>query len=95
MRLMLAVLLAAAVVAITGIDGAITPAGAQNCAALWVERNGYYKRHGYCFRTARAIRYFGNAGCYITNQAAVPLSRGERNRIAQIRAVERTLGCTD
>ena len=95
MRLMLAVLVAAAVLTITGIDGAVTPASAQSCASLWGERNSYYKRHGYCFRTARAIRYFGNGGCYITSQAAVPLSRAERARIAQIRAIERTLGCTD
>ena len=93
MRLMFAVLLAATVVALTGLGGAVSPAQAQNCQALWVERNSYYKRNGYCFRTARAIGYFGNGGCYISNQGAVPLSRAERARIAQIVAMERAYGC--
>jgi hypothetical protein len=95
MRLMFAALIGAAVMALAGLDAAVTAANAQTCAALWVERNSYYKRHGYCFRTTRAIRYFGNAGCYIVNEGAVPLTRGERARIAQIRAIERSLGCTD
>ena len=85
----------AAAVAITTLAVTAVPASAQGCQALWVERNSYYKRAGYCFRTQRAINYFGNGGCYITNQAAVPLSRGERNRIAQIVALERRWGCTD
>jgi hypothetical protein len=93
MRLILAAL--AAAVAIVTVHATTTPAIAQSCEALWVERNSYYKRNGYCFRTARAINYFGNGGCYITNQAAVPLSPGERRRIAQIRAAERALGCTE
>jgi len=93
MRLMLAVLVAAAVLTITGIDGAVTPASAQSCASLWGERNSYYKRHGYCFRTARAIRYFGNGGCYIRDDDRVPFTPWERNRIAQIQQLERRYGC--
>ena len=93
MRLMFAVLLATAVTALAGLGGAVSPAQAQSCAQLWVERNAYYKRNGYCFRTARARSYFGNAGCYIYDQGAVPLSRGERARISQIVAMERAYGC--
>jgi hypothetical protein len=85
----------AAVIAFTSLALTAPPAQAQNCQALWVERNSYYKRAGYCFRTQRAIAWFGNGGCYITNQGSVPLSRGERNRIAQIVALERRYGCTD
>jgi hypothetical protein len=85
----------AATVALATVDAATAPAAAQTCQSLWVERNSYYKRNGYCFRTARAIRYFGNGGCYITSQGAVPLSRAERRRIAQIVQMERALGCTD
>jgi YARHG domain len=59
------------------------------------ERNSYYKEAGYCFHTARAIRRFGNAGCRFDDEAAVPLSRANRNRIAQIVREERRLGCSD
>ena len=65
------------------------------CFQLWVQRNTIYKANGYCFKTARAIRYFGNAGCRYDNEAAVPLSPYDRALIAQIRARERELGCRD
>jgi hypothetical protein len=70
-------------------------ANAQSCRALWIERNSYYKDAGYCFKTAPAIRYFGNAGCIYDNEAGVPLPRGVRARIADIKRVERALGCND
>jgi len=60
---------------------------------LWVERNSYYKDAGYCFKTARAISYFGNAGSLYDNENAVPLSRATRIRIAQIVRAERAYGC--
>ena len=60
------------------------PAAAQSCQQLWVERNSYYKRHGYCFKTQRAIAYFGNGGCIYHNEAAVgaALARGARAHCA-------------
>jgi hypothetical protein len=70
-------------------------ADAQSCRALWVERNQYYKDAGYCFKTAAAIRYFGNAGCIYDYEGDVPLSRGVRARIAEIKRLERRLGCND
>jgi len=85
----------AAAIAFASLAATASKASAQNCQALWVERNSYYKAAGYCFRTQRAIAYFGNGGCYITNDAALPLTRAQRNRIAQIRAIERRFGCTD
>ncbi len=72
---------------------AAAPALAQSCEALWIERNSIYKRAGYCFKTPRAISYFGNAGCRYDVEAALPLSRGQRARIAQIVRAERALGC--
>lgn len=66
---------------------------AQSCQSLWVERNSYYKNAGYCFKTARAIAYFGNRGCRYNNEGSVPLSRAARNRIAQIVRLEARLGC--
>ena len=60
------------------------------CNDLWVARNEIYARNGYCFRTRRAINYFGNAGCWTRNP---PLNRIERANIARIQAWERRLGC--
>jgi hypothetical protein len=63
------------------------------CQDLWVERNSIYKANGYCFKTARAISYFGNAGCLYDEESQIPMSRGERIRVQQIRALERQYGC--
>jgi hypothetical protein len=84
-------LLVAAVIA--GSLVAASQANAQSCQALWAERNSYYKDAGYCFKTARAIAQFGNAGCQYDNEAAVPLSRAVRARIAEITRIERAYGC--
>jgi hypothetical protein len=84
--------LAAAMLSL-GASLSATPAYAQTCQQLWVERNQYYKNHGYCFKTERAIQYFGNGGCHINDQNAVPLNQAERARIAQIVQEERAMGC--
>jgi YARHG domain len=76
----------------------ISPAFARSsdlCEALWLQRNAYYKDAGYCFKTPRAIRYFGNAGCMYDEESAVPLSRSLRNRITDISRAERQLACSD
>jgi hypothetical protein len=91
MRL-LTVIATMAVVAAT-LLAAAPPANAQSCQQLWVERNSYYKRAGYCFKTERAISYFGNGGCIYRNEDDVPLSGGERRRIAEIKRLERSYGC--
>jgi hypothetical protein len=82
-----------AAVLVTGAIACPPYAGAQSCQDLWVERNSYYKDAGYCFKTARAISYFGNAGCAYDSESSVPLSRGIRARIAEITRLERRLGC--
>ena len=71
------------------------PASAQGglCDRLWVMRNTIYKQNGYCFATARARQYFGNAGCQFADMGAVPLSAYDRARIAEIVAEERANGC--
>ena len=69
------------------------PAYAQSCQQLWVERNQYYKNHGYCFKTQLAIEYFGNGGCNINDENAVTLTPAERARIAQIVQQQRAMGC--
>lgn len=79
---------------IVAASAAATPALAQGiCQSLWVERNSIYKDAGYCFKTQRAIRYFGNAGCEYDVEAALPLSYSQRARIGQILAEERANGC--
>lgn len=74
-----------------GLAGA---AQAQDeCDGLWFERNQIYKEAGYCFRTAAAIRQFGNAGCIFVDQNDVPLSNRNRARVSEIIRVERALRC--
>lgn len=87
-RLLLAVLLTAAAVLI-----ATTDAHAQSCSELWYQRNSIFKAAGYCFKTARGIRTFGNAGCQYDDEAEVPLSQRQRQIVANLRAEERDRGC--
>ena len=77
----------------TALLGA-APARAQyQCDELWAERNAVYKEAGYCFRTTRAIRAFGNAGCRFDDLADVPLSARDRAKVAEIQRQERASGC--
>lgn len=71
------------------------PQGAQamGCEDLWFARNEIYKAQGYCFRTTRAIRTFGNSGCVYDNVEDVPLSAAQRREIAALQREERALGC--
>jgi hypothetical protein len=77
--------------------GALPVARAQSsalsCQELWVERNSYYKDAGYCFKTQRAISYFGNGGCQYDNEASLRLPRRIQGRIAEIVSLERRNGC--
>jgi hypothetical protein len=65
----------------------------SSCDDLWYERNATFKAAGYCFRSSRGIRTFGNAGCQFDDEADVPLSARQRERVAQIRGTEQRLGC--
>jgi hypothetical protein len=86
------------VVSIAGLLALAVPALAQDygsmpCEDLWYSRNAFYKEAGYCFKTARAIRAFGNAGCLYDEMGAVPLSQAARRDIADIQYWERRRGC--
>jgi hypothetical protein len=72
---------------------AASEAQAQSCGDLWYRRNSIFKEAGYCFKTGRAIRAFGNAGCQYDEEADVPLSPRQRRIVASIQAEERDLGC--
>ncbi len=93
MRAILLSTFLAVLTASTGI--AVSAANAQGdvCFRLWVARNTIYKANGYCFKTARAISYFGNAGCRFNYEGDVPMSRYDRQQIAQIQGQERNFGC--
>jgi hypothetical protein len=70
------------------------PALAQaSCSSLWYERNQIYKDAGYCFKTSRAIRAFGNSGCSFDDIDDVPLSARQRAIVRDIAAQERRMGC--
>ncbi len=66
-----------------------------SCASLWRERNQIYKDAGYCFKTSRAIRSFGNSGCAYDDINDVPLSAHQRSAVRDIAAQERRMGCND
>jgi hypothetical protein len=85
----------ALILSTSGLAFVATDASAQGdtCFRLWVQRNTIYKANGYCFRTERAISYFGNVGCRYDYEGDIPLSRAERARIARIQSEERALGC--
>ena len=69
------------------------PARAETCDDLWYARNEIYKAQGYCFRTARGISAFGNAGCQYDAVEDVPLSSSQRRTIADIAREERARRC--
>jgi hypothetical protein len=71
----------------------LVAADGPTCDFLYVMRNQIYAQHGYCFKTARAIREIGNTDCSIQNMAAVPLSRIERNNVATIQRAEVAKRC--
>jgi hypothetical protein len=91
MRLSPTAMLLCLIGAITVVSSGL--AVAQSCDQLWYERNSIYKQEGYCFKTQRAIAAFGNAGCMYDVENQVPLSPGERARIAAIVQVEQQYGC--
>jgi hypothetical protein len=64
-----------------------------SCETLWILRNSIYKDYGYCFKTARAVAWFGNQGCRWTTASAVPLSLEQRHNVDPIKQVETAKGC--
>ncbi|MGL4239866.1 MAG: YARHG domain-containing protein [Beijerinckiaceae bacterium] len=89
------IVLAAAAVASLSTSAALAGDGPEfwNCGELWQNRNQIYKDQGYCFKTARAIRMFGNAGCQYDNVEDLPLSANQRRDIRDIVRYERIRGC--
>jgi hypothetical protein len=81
------------VIAATAGTAAAQAQAREICRSLWVERTAIYKDAGLCFKTARAIEYFGNAGCRYDHEADVPLSPRAIARIEELTAQERANRC--
>ena len=63
------------------------------CQPLWEVRNWIYKERGYCFKSPKAIKGFGNAGCLYDEIVQVPLSMVERANVKTIKKAETKKGC--
>jgi hypothetical protein len=63
------------------------------CTQLWVVRNVIYYEHGYCFKTKRAINYFGNDDCEYDDAEDIEFSSIEQHNIDVIVEVEDDKGC--
>lgn len=66
---------------------------ASSCEQLWYRRNDILKTAGYCFRTPRAVRIFGNAGCRHNSLSDLILSDRDRHAVNSIQQIERVKGC--
>jgi hypothetical protein len=66
---------------------------AASCDELWYARNAIFKAAGYCFKTPRGIRTFGNEDCEYDEPERVPLSAEDRARVTLYDKVERRRGC--
>lgn len=91
--LLVAALLIGAVPTLAIPDASAQGYGGYSCADLWYQRNAIYKAAGYCFKTARAISAFGNAGCRYDSEYGLPLSARQRAAINAIVRAERYKGC--
>ena len=64
------------------------------CQPLWEVCNWIYKENGYCFKTPKTIKAFGNAGCLHDDVTQVPLNQYEQYNVKAIRKVETQKGCS-
>lgn len=65
----------------------------HSCEDLWVLRNSIYKDAGYCFKSPRAIKWFGNAGCQHDDMDDVPLSATMSGNVDVLQSMESKKGC--
>ena len=64
-----------------------------SCEFLYEMRNGIYADHHLCFKTARAIRTYGNAGCISYDPNAIGMSSLEFANAGTILQAEKTKSC--
>lgn len=63
------------------------------CTALWELRNQIFHEHGYCFKTQRAISFFGEDGCRYDDAKDIEFSSIEQRNIDTIVRAEKYKGC--
>jgi hypothetical protein len=63
------------------------------CSGLWELRNVIYHEAGYCFKTRRAIDFFGNDDCEYDDAEDIRFSEVEQANIDTIAEVESERGC--
>lgn len=63
------------------------------CSKLWEIRNTIYYEAGYCFKTRKAIKFFGNDECEYDDAEDLSFSRIEQHNIDAIVSVEDDKGC--
>lgn len=78
---------------LVGFVSAPTLASPQECGRLWVERNAFFSKAGFCHDSALWQRSFPNGACTVTSSADVTLSDADRSRVSEIREREHVLGC--
>ena len=88
----LAVLTAATVTSLPARAGDVQ-GDAYGCDELWTLRNQIFKANGYCFKSPRAIKQFGNAGCQFDAEADVPLSTQDRLTLRDIKRSAKRQSC--
>ena len=75
-------------------SASVSAQNAGRCQSYWFERNAMLKEYRYCFRSPRAIYYFGNGGCVYERVNDIPFNRSDRERLLEIRAMERVHQCS-
>ena len=66
----------------------------RDCDVLWEIRNLEYFKAGYCFKSARGKRAFGNANCHRNeSQARRAMGASNRRYVDRVRQAERRKGC--
>lgn len=65
-------------------------ANADECMALWKERNAIFHSYGYCFGGNLGKNYFGNDGCSTKNPS---LNARDKKIVTRLKAREKRLGC--
>ncbi len=65
----------------------------RSCELLWILRNSIYDDAGYCFQSARAMKWFANEGCRFTDEAEVPLNDYQRSNVEVLKEAEAARGC--
>jgi hypothetical protein len=65
----------------------------HSCESLWILRNSIFDDAGYCFQSARGLKWFSNDGCKFSDQDEVPLNGYQRANVDVLMDAEAEKGC--